>query len=59
MHLIVSTAMLKISHTCKEGGAHFCLVFIDKLKKQLFITLKTTINFEKMKNIAGDIIILH
>ena len=51
--------MLKISHTCKEGGAHFCLVFIDKLKKQLFITLKTTINFEKMKNIAGDIIILH
>ena len=25
----------------------FCLVFIDELKKQLFIALKTTINFEK------------
>ena len=30
-----------------DTSQNFCLVFINELKKQLFITLKTTINFEK------------
>ena len=33
----------------------FCLVFIDELKKQLFIALKTTINFEKKWKILLEI----
>ena len=30
-----------------DTSQNFCLVFINELKKQLFITLKTTITFEK------------
>ena len=33
----------------------FCLVFIDELEKQLFIALKTTINFEKKWKILLEI----
>ena len=41
---------VKKYHTHKKKVGHvseFLLVFINELKKQLFITLKTTINFEK------------